>query len=60
MPKDELEQTLRSKAKNQYKRRLLLTQIGYVRINLFSEYYARLQHAERNKEFEEAVKLRDN
>ena len=60
MPKDELEQTLRSKAKNQYKRRLLLTQIGYVRINLFSEYYARLRHAERNKEFEEAVKLRYN
>ena len=60
MPVDELEQILRSKAKTQYKRRLLLTQIGYVRINLFSEYYERLQHAERNKEFEEAVKLMNN
>jgi vacuolar-type H+-ATPase subunit E/Vma4 len=60
MPVDELEQILRSKAKTQYKRRLLLTQIGYVRINLFSEYYERLQHAERNKEFEETVKLMNN
>jgi hypothetical protein len=60
MPKDELEQALRSKAKAQYKRRLLLTQIGYVRINLFSEYYERLQHAERNKEFKDAVKFMNN
>jgi len=60
MPRNELEQVLRSKAKPQYKRRLLLTQIGYVRINLFSEYYERLQHAERNKEFEDAVKLMNN
>ena len=35
MPKDELEQASRSKAKTQYKRRLLLTQIGYVRITCF-------------------------
>jgi hypothetical protein len=60
MPKDELEQVLRSKAKTHYKRRLLLTQIGYLLINLFSEYYERLQNAEGNKEFEKAVELMNN
>jgi len=57
MPTDELERILRSKAKTKKKRKLLLTQIGYVRINMFSEYYERLQRAERNKEFDKAVKL---
>jgi hypothetical protein len=57
MPKEELKQILKSKTKTQKKRKLLLTQIGYLRINLFSEYYERLQRAEKNKEFDKAVKL---
>ena len=39
------------------KTQLVLTQIGYLRINLFSEYYERIQYAERNNELDKAVKL---
>ena len=38
-------------------KRLLLTQIGYLRINLFQEYYERLQIAEESKDFDKAVDL---
>ena len=36
---------------------MLLTQIGYLRINLFSEYYERIQYAQKNNELDKAVKL---
>lgn len=41
------------------KTQLLLTQIGYLRINLFSEYYERIQCAQRNNELDKAIKLMD-
>jgi hypothetical protein len=39
------------------KTQLLLTQIGYLRINLFSEYYERIQCAQKNNELDKAVNL---
>ena len=37
----------------------MLTQIGYLRINLFSEYYERIQSAQKDKELDKAVRLMD-
>lgn len=56
---NELNQLLNSKLKLKKKKQLLLTQIGYLRINLFSEYYERIQCAQRNNELDKAVKLMD-
>ena len=39
------------------KEQLLLTQIGYLRINLFSEYYERIQSSQKSNELDKAVKL---
>ena len=36
---------------------LLLTQVGYLRINLFQEYYERIQAAEKTEDVEKAVHL---
>ena len=54
---NELNQILKSKIKLKKKTQLLLTQIGYLRINLFAEYYERIQYAQRNNELDKAVKL---
>ncbi len=52
-----MDQVLNSKIKLKKKKQLLLTQIGYLRINLFSEYYERIQYAQKNNELDNAVKL---
>ncbi len=57
IPQNELNQILKSKIKPKKKRQLLLTQIGYLRINLFGEYYEQIQHAQKNNELNKAVKL---
>lgn len=54
---NELNKILNSKLKLKKKTQLLLTHIGYLRINLFSEYYERIQYAQRNNELDKAVKL---
>ena len=56
---NELNQLLNSKMKLKKKKQQLLTQIGYLRINLFSEYYERIQSAQRDNELDKAVKLMD-
>ena len=38
-------------------RQLVLTQIGYLRINLFQEYYERIQAAQANQDLDKAVQL---
>jgi hypothetical protein len=57
IPQNELNQILKSKIKPKKKTRLLLTQIGYSRINLFGEYYEQIQHAQKNNDLDKAVKL---
>jgi hypothetical protein len=57
IPQNELTQILKSKIKPKKKKQLLLTQIGYLRINLFGEYYEQIQHAQKNNELDKAVKL---
>lgn len=57
MTQDELSQILKRKNKPGEKKQLLLTQIGYLRINLFAEYYEQIQQAQRNNELDNAVKL---
>ena len=38
---------------------MILTQIGYVRINLFGEYYERILQAQKNNDLDRAIKLMD-
>lgn len=54
---NELNQLLKSKISLKRKTQKLLTQIGYLRINLFSEYYERIQSAQREEELGGAVRL---
>ena len=53
----ELEQILESKIGSREKRRILLTQLGFLRINIFNECYEEIKLAETKKEFDEAVKI---
>jgi hypothetical protein len=57
MPQNELSRGLKSKISPKKKKQLLLTQIGYLRINLFGEYYEQIQSAQKNNELDKAVKL---
>jgi hypothetical protein len=57
MGKDELEQFLKSGIKHKKKVEVLLNQIGYLRINLFSEYYEQIKVAEKEKELDKAARL---
>ena len=56
LSREELDRKLSTGTKYD-KRYLLLTQIGYLRINLFQEYYERIQIAEERKDFDKAVDL---
>ena len=53
----ELNQIKKSKNRLKKKTQMLLTQIGYLRINLFAEYYERIQSAQRNNDLDKAVEL---
>jgi len=57
MTHDELKKILESKIGTREKIRILLTQIGFLRINIFNECYKKIQPAETNKELDEAVKI---
>jgi hypothetical protein len=57
MPQDELERKLQTIKKAHIKRKLLLTEVGYLRINLFQEYYERIQSAQKNGDPKKAVQL---
>ena len=57
MAQDELNQILESKIKLKKKTQLLLTQIGYLRINMFGEYYEQINRAQERKELDKAVEL---
>ncbi|MEM4143339.1 MAG: hypothetical protein QW445_04270 [Candidatus Bathyarchaeia archaeon] len=52
-----LRQFLKSNAKLEEKKRFLLTQIGYLRINLFTEYYERAKLLKEQNQLDEAVAL---
>lgn len=54
---DELHQKLQSEKKAYGKRRLLLTQVGYLRINIFHEYYERIQKAQETGQISKALEL---
>jgi hypothetical protein len=55
-PMDEMDRKLQGLTKHE-KRQLFLTQIGYLRINLFQEYYERIQVAQERQELDTAVQL---
>jgi hypothetical protein len=56
LTKNELNQKLLSGTRYE-KRRMLLTQIGYLRINLFQEYYEQIQVAQANQDLDKSVQL---
>jgi hypothetical protein len=56
LPQDKLYAILKS-GNTRKKRKLLLTQIGYLRINIFGECYEQIQQAQEKKDFDQAVKL---
>lgn len=56
MTNDELDKILESKIRRSEKTRILLTQIGFLRINIFNEYYNEVQLAETKNELDDAVK----
>jgi len=57
MPPNELNHILKSEIKPIEKKKILLTQIGYLRINLFAEYAERINSFEKAKNFDKAVEL---
>ena len=57
MAADQLEQILKGTSHAKEKMNLLFSQVGYLRINLFYEVYARLQLAEKNRDFDKALQL---
>ena len=57
MSNNEFEQFLKSETKPKKKVQALLNQIGYLRINIFSEYYERIKVAEGENELDKAAKL---
>jgi len=52
-----LNQVLKSDIKLKERKRLLLTQIGYLRINIFSEYFERVKLLREKNQLNEAVEL---
>lgn len=56
LSQDELNQKLR-KGTQYEKKQLLLTQVGYLRINLFQEYYERIQVAQESRDLDSAIQL---
>lgn len=52
-----LSQVLKGQTKLEEKRRLLLTQMGYLRMNIFTEYYERVKLAREKNELNKAVEL---
>jgi hypothetical protein len=52
-----LNQVLKSDIKPKEKKRLLLTQMGYLRINIFTEYYERVKLLRERNQLNEAVEL---
>jgi hypothetical protein len=57
MSHEELDKILEGNIGNWEKRRILLTQIGFLRIDIFHECYKRIQLAETRNELDEAVKI---
>lgn len=57
MPKDELTPILKSNINPKKKKQMLLTQIGYARINLFTEYYELIQQARANNELDKGAQF---
>lgn len=57
LPSNKLNLILKSQIPLQEKKKLLLNQIGLLRINLFMEYSERIAILEKNKQLDEAVKL---
>jgi len=53
----ELDHLLRSEMPIEEKKNILISQIGLVRINLFMEHYERVNRFEKNKQFDEAIKV---
>jgi len=60
MHRSEVSAILESNEKPQKKLQLLLTQIGYLRINLFGKYYEQIQLSQKNNELERAVSMMNN
>jgi hypothetical protein len=56
LTQDELKQKL-LKGTRYKNRQFVLTQIGYLRINLFQEYYERIQAAQANQDLDKGVQL---
>jgi hypothetical protein len=54
---DQLERNLKGTSGVKEKMNLLFSQVGYLRINIFYEVYARLQLAEENRDFDKALQL---
>jgi hypothetical protein len=57
---NELNQILKSKTTTKQKTQTLLTQIGYLRINMFGEFFEQIQLAQKNNTLDKAVKLMNN
>lgn len=57
MPENWLSKVLKSEIKLSEKKQLLLTQLGYLRINIFTEYYERIKLARERNELDKAVEL---
>lgn len=57
MTTEQLNLELQKSSRDREKRELLLTEIGHLRINLFQEYYERIQLFQQNKELNKAVKF---
>lgn len=57
MSQKELDELLKSETSNSNKKKLLLTQIGNLRINSFAEYYEQVYRAQSRNELDKAVKL---
>ncbi len=59
MSQKEVDEFLQRKVSFSEKRRLLLIQIGRLRINLFSEYYEQIKYAQSQNDLNKALELMD-
>jgi len=57
VPLDKLKETIQSTSSTRRKAQLLLTEIGYLRCNLFAEYYERIKRFEGKNELNRAAEL---
>lgn len=57
MDENRLNQLLRSHVKLEEKKRILLTQIGYLRVNIFTEYLERVNLLQEKKQLNQAADL---